>query len=106
MAHLHQFPVDALKIDRSFISGIANSPESPALIRTLVQLGRTLGIETLAEGIGDKTQLQALRREQCDNGQGYLFARPLPLKDLELFIGHPSRPASSQPPDPRLSTKR
>jgi diguanylate cyclase (GGDEF)-like protein len=106
MAHLHQFPVDALKIDRSFISGIANSPESPALIRTLVQLGRTLGIETLAEGIEDKAQLQALRREQCDSGQGYLFARPLSLNDLELFIGHLSRPADSHPPDPRLSTTR
>jgi EAL domain-containing protein (putative c-di-GMP-specific phosphodiesterase class I) len=86
MAYLQQFPVDALKIDRSFISGIANSPESPALIHTLVQLGKTLGIETLAEGIEEHSQLQQLQREQCDSGQGYLFARPLTLHDLETFI--------------------
>ncbi len=86
LAYLRQFPVDALKIDRSFISGIAHSAEAPALIHTLVQLGKTLGIETLAEGIEERVQLQQLQLEQCDTGQGFLFARPLDRAALEHFV--------------------
>ena len=61
LAYLRQFPVDALKIDRSFIAAMADSPESGALIHTLVELGRTLGLETLAEGIEDNDQLAKLQ---------------------------------------------
>jgi diguanylate cyclase len=77
LAYLRQFPVDAIKIDRSFISGLAASAESTALIHTLVQLGKTLGLQTLGEGIEEAPQLHALQREHCDLGQGFLFARPL-----------------------------
>jgi diguanylate cyclase (GGDEF)-like protein len=77
LAYLRQFPVDALKIDRSFISGIAASADSQALIHTLVQLGKALGLETLGEGIEQEDQLRHLQHEQCDSGQGFLFARPL-----------------------------
>ena len=57
LGYLRQFPVDSLKIDRSFVTGIAGSEQSAALIHTLVQLGKSLDIETLAEGIEDKAQL-------------------------------------------------
>ena len=77
LAYLRRFPVDALKIDRSFISGIADSPAASALIHTLVQLGKTLGLETVAEGIEDRAQLEHLQREHCDTGQGFLLARPV-----------------------------
>jgi diguanylate cyclase (GGDEF)-like protein len=98
LAYLQQFPVDALKIDRSFITGIASSPEANALIHTLVQLGKTLGIETYAEGIEDRSQLQHLQREECDSGQGYLFAKPLSPRALEeLLTGSPS-PAEARIP--------
>jgi diguanylate cyclase (GGDEF)-like protein len=92
LAYLRQFPVDALKIDRSFIGGIAASKESAALIHTLVQLGKTLQIETLAEGIEDQVQLKTLQREQCDHGQGFLFSRPLDASAVEAFLqsGDPS----------------
>jgi diguanylate cyclase (GGDEF)-like protein len=86
LAYLRQFPVDALKIDRSFISGIARSAESTALIHTLVQLGKQLGLETLGEGIEDDAQLEELQREQCDLGQGFLFARPLDPLAVEEFL--------------------
>jgi diguanylate cyclase (GGDEF)-like protein len=86
LAYLRQFPVDALKIDRSFISGIAASKEAAALIRTLVQLGKTLQIETLAEGIEDQVQLETLQREHCDQGQGFLFSRPLDVGAVEAFL--------------------
>ena len=86
LAYLQQFPVDTLKIDRSFISAMADSPESGALIRTLVQLGKTLGLETLAEGIEESEQYSQLEREHCDSGQGFLYARPLDVDAVEAFM--------------------
>jgi EAL domain-containing protein (putative c-di-GMP-specific phosphodiesterase class I) len=86
LAHLQRFPVDALKIDRSFISQLAENPEGETLIRTLVQLGKALDIETLAEGIEGEDELSLLRSEQCDSGQGYLFAKPLEVHDAGAFL--------------------
>ncbi|MGP0100056.1 MAG: EAL domain-containing protein [Solirubrobacteraceae bacterium] len=87
LAYLRQFPADALKIDRCFIDGIATSKASAALIHTLVQLGKTLDIETLAEGIEDRDQLATLQREHCDQGQGFLFSQPLDVDAVERFLG-------------------
>ncbi len=89
LAYLRQFPIDALKIDRSFISGMASSSASTALIHTLVQLGKTLQIETLGEGIEQQAQLRRLQREDCDSGQGFLFARPLTARGMERFLKQP-----------------
>jgi diguanylate cyclase (GGDEF)-like protein len=77
LAYLRQFPADSLKIDRAFVAGVASSRDSLALIETLVQLGSSLGIKTLAEGIEDTAQLRALQRAGCDLGQGFLFSRPV-----------------------------
>jgi diguanylate cyclase (GGDEF)-like protein len=100
LAYLRQFPVDALKIDRSFISNLATSTDAAAIIHALVQLGKTLNIETLAEGIEDHDQLRELQREQCDQGQGFLFARPLDANAIEAFLAetrHSPSPAASHP---------
>ena len=86
LAYLRQFPADALKIDRSFIAGISTSKASAAVIHTLVALAKTLEIETLAEGIEDAGQLETLQREGCDQGQGFLFSRPLRADALEGFL--------------------
>ncbi|MGZ6595596.1 MAG: putative bifunctional diguanylate cyclase/phosphodiesterase [Solirubrobacteraceae bacterium] len=86
LAYLRQFSVDALKIDRSFIRGVAASSESAALIHTLVRLGKTLNLETLAEGIEDHEQLRALQRQECDMGQGFLLARPLDVEAADAFL--------------------
>ncbi|HXA55568.1 MAG TPA: EAL domain-containing protein, partial [Solirubrobacteraceae bacterium] len=86
LSHLQQFPVDALKIDRSFISRLTQSPEGDTLIRTLVQLGKAMSIETLAEGIERQHELSLLQDEECDSGQGFLFARPLDAATAEAFF--------------------
>ncbi len=86
LAHLQQFPVDALKIDRSFISGLRSNKEGETLIHTLVQLGKALSIETFAEGIEQQHELSLLKDEACDNGQGFLFARPLDVAAIESFF--------------------
>jgi diguanylate cyclase (GGDEF)-like protein len=86
LAHLQRFPVDALKIDRSFISGLRHNNEGETLIRTLVQLGKALAIETLAEGIEGEQELSLLKDESCDSGQGFLFACPLDIAAMESFL--------------------
>jgi len=97
LAHLRQFPVDALKIDRSFITGLAHNLEGETLIRTLVQLGKALSIETIAEGIEQPTELSLLQDENCDGGQGFLFARPLAAGDIEAFLQTCAKPAAQAP---------
>jgi diguanylate cyclase (GGDEF)-like protein len=87
LTYLRRFHVDAIKIDRSFVSSMADSTESAVIVRTLVQLGKSLGIETVAEGIEARQQLKHLQREDCDSGQGFLFARPLSPEALQALIG-------------------
>ena len=82
LAYLRQFPIDCIKIDKSFTSAIAASPESLTLIRTLVQLGKDLGLKTLAEGVETMGEMDVLRADRVNEAQGYLFARPL---DPEMF---------------------
>ncbi len=86
LAHLQRFPVDALKIDQSFITGMSRYHEGETLIRSLVQLGKSLSIQTFAEGIEQQHELSLLREEDCDHGQGFLFARPLDVAATEVFL--------------------
>ena len=86
LAHLQRFPVDALKIDRSFIAQLAQGYEGEMVLRTLLQLGKALAIETLAEGIERPQDLSMIRKENCDSAQGFLFARPLDAESAESFF--------------------
>ncbi len=86
LAYLRQFPVDSLKIDRTFITGLTLSGESHALTHTLIQLGRALGLQTLAEGVEQPSQVRQLQHEGCDLAQGFLFARPLAPDAVEDFL--------------------
>lgn len=76
LAYLQRFPVDCLKIDRAFVNAMTESSESLALLHTLVQLGKLLGLDTVAEGVETHAQLQGLRDEQIDFVQGFLLSRP------------------------------
>ncbi len=101
LAHLQRFPVDALKIDQSFISGLRNNQEGETLIHSLVQLGKALSIETFAEGIEQQQELSLLRGENCDSGQGFYFARPCDAAATETFLrnwAENATPASAQAP--------
>jgi len=103
LAHLQQFPVDALKIDRSFISGMTDNQEGETLLHALVQLGKSLSIETLAEGIEHQRELSLVQDEQFDSGQGFLFARPLDAAATEAFL----RDAANNPtPAPAQTPRR
>jgi diguanylate cyclase (GGDEF)-like protein/PAS domain S-box-containing protein len=86
LSYLRQFPVDILKIDRSFINTITERSQVPAIVRGLLDLGRTLQLETVAEGVELPFQSNQLREEHCDLAQGYLFARPMPAQEAELLL--------------------
>ena len=94
LAYLRQFPVDILKIDRSFVTPITDSAESKVLLHTLVQLGKQLGLKTLAEGIEQHEQFWQLQDEHCDSGQGFIFARPLAVDAVVDFLESLPNPQS------------
>jgi diguanylate cyclase (GGDEF)-like protein len=86
LAYLRQLPVDTIKIDRSFIAGLGSSQDAVAMVKMLVELGRSLRITTLGEGIEDEEQLELLRHARCDLGQGFLYARPLPIEQIDALL--------------------
>jgi diguanylate cyclase (GGDEF)-like protein len=87
LSYLRQFPIDILKIDQSFVMGIAETPESAAIVHTLVQLGKLLGLTTVAEGIETDEQWARLEAEGVDYGQGFLFSRPVEAKAIVQQLG-------------------
>ncbi len=91
LSYLQQLPVGCLKIDRSFVEAATTSRETEALISTFVQLGKNLGMKTLAEGVETTAQLDLLRSQDIDEVQGFLLARPLDSQSLETQILEPLR---------------
>jgi EAL domain-containing protein (putative c-di-GMP-specific phosphodiesterase class I) len=85
-AYLRRFPVDILKIDKSFVDGVATEPTASALVDAMIRIGKTLRLETVAEGVEKADQAERLRTLQCDLGQGYLFARPLPSERITEML--------------------
>ncbi|MET8150158.1 bifunctional diguanylate cyclase/phosphodiesterase [Actinoplanes sp. NPDC049668] len=88
LAYLRRYPMDILKIDRSFVDRLGGDREDEALVRTIVRLGKSLGMTTVAEGIEDAVQLAALRELDCDVAQGYLLSRPLPAADAGQLLAN------------------
>jgi EAL domain-containing protein (putative c-di-GMP-specific phosphodiesterase class I) len=86
LSYLHRFPIDILKIDRSFVSSLTNSENGPELARAVVTLGETLGLDTVAEGIELEPQVAALLALGCVAGQGFLFARAGSLEELSKSV--------------------
>jgi EAL domain-containing protein (putative c-di-GMP-specific phosphodiesterase class I) len=86
LAYLRQFPIDVLKIDRTFVSGMTETRESAAIVHTLVQLGKVLGLATVAEDIETDEQRERLKTEEVNIGQGFFFARPLDVEGVEQFL--------------------
>lgn len=79
---LHQFPFDVLKIDRSFVSRMAEGEQSLQIVRTILELARVLGMNVVAEGVETREQCDLLKKMGCRYGQGYLFAKPMPADEI------------------------
>jgi len=82
LAYLKRFPIDVLKIDRAFVSGLNERGQDSAIVQTVVGLARALGLRTTAEGIEDRSQWDRLEQLGCDSGQGFIYSRPLPSDAL------------------------
>ena len=86
LAHLRRLPVDIIKVDPSFVAGLGQDPTLTLLTRTIVQVGRDLGMQVVAEGIEEPRQLAELREMGCGYGQGFLVARPMAAPGVEALI--------------------
>ena len=87
LSYLHRFPIDTLKIDRSFVTQMTDNTENAEIVRTIVTLARSLDMDVIAEGVETREQLRQLRSLGCDYGQGYLFSKAVAAgQALELLL--------------------
>jgi diguanylate cyclase (GGDEF)-like protein/PAS domain S-box-containing protein len=98
LAYLSRFRVGSLKIDRSFVAGMMSRKGDAAIVRAILHMARALEFTVVAEGVETQAQADALRKLRCDQAQGYLFARPMPVADFKAFL------ASAAPPARRRTT--
>nr|WP_267875699.1 EAL domain-containing protein [Duganella radicis] len=91
LSYLKSFPLDYLKIDRSFVAGLPQDRSDAAIVRAIIAMAHTLGLKVIAEGVETAGQLAFLRAQQCDEIQGYWFSRPLAVADMETYLGRPGQ---------------
>lgn len=114
LSYLHRFPIDLLKVDRSFVGAMEENTENGEIVRTVVALAKALNLKVVAEGIESIHQFHQLRILKCEYGQGYLFSKPLPVADIERLIADnqrwqnilPSNPVPLVPPARDMSHLR
>jgi len=87
LSYLRSFPFDKIKIDRSFVRELTASANGAAIVRAIASLGASLGMETIAEGVETKEQLDIIRAEGCTDAQGFYFSPPRPVKELAELLG-------------------
>jgi diguanylate cyclase (GGDEF)-like protein len=103
LGYLHQFPIDTIKIDKVFIESITDGSRAAGLARAVVQLGHTIGLSVVAEGVETEEQAGALREMGCSLAQGYLFCRPVDVHEIDAVLdratpfGRPGSEAGLQP---------
>jgi predicted signal transduction protein with EAL and GGDEF domain len=86
LSHLKQFPVDVLKIDRSFVRDFVEDPDDAAIVRAVINLGKSLGIKTVAEGVETREQAAFLAEQGCDFGQGFFYGKAIAAADMPALI--------------------
>jgi EAL domain-containing protein (putative c-di-GMP-specific phosphodiesterase class I) len=106
LSYLQNFPINTLKIDRSFVKRLGSSNESDEIVRTIVKLAHTLGMEVTAEGIEESSQRAQLTSLACETGQGFLYSRPISDVNVELLLaklaGPPQQPLVPIAPLPAI----
>ncbi|MET0746682.1 MAG: EAL domain-containing protein [Rhizobium sp.] len=106
LSYLRSFPFQKIKIDRSFVSDIAESPPAQAIMRAMILLGKALGMRVTAEGVETARQFEMLRDEGCDEIQGYFISPPRPFAEVAQLLSSPVLPAPSPSPGRSAKTGR
>jgi diguanylate cyclase (GGDEF)-like protein len=101
LSYLRRLPVHEVKVDRSFVQGMATDPGDLAIVNAVVTLSQQFGLTVVAEGVESELTLELLRDIGCEIGQGFLFSRPLPYERLEAWFGAQNEAESQQPADVR-----
>jgi EAL domain-containing protein (putative c-di-GMP-specific phosphodiesterase class I) len=86
LAYLRRLPIDEIKIDKSFVQGMVTDLGDHAIVRAIIDLGHSLGLRVVAEGVEEEAARDALRSLDCDELQGFLLARPMPIEKLEAWL--------------------
>ena len=86
LSYIARLPINLVKIDRSFVNGMANSPQDMAIVTTIIALAHSLNLRVVAEGVETESQSKLLKLLKCDEAQGYLFSKPLPAADIEALL--------------------
>ncbi|MCG8643890.1 MAG: EAL domain-containing protein, partial [Desulfobacterales bacterium] len=92
LAYLQQFPIDQIKIDRSFIGSIEKKGDSFEIVKSILSLSKSLGLSTVAEGVETCEQIRILNRFSCESAQGYYFSKPMPPDLAGLFLKNKAYP--------------
>jgi EAL domain-containing protein (putative c-di-GMP-specific phosphodiesterase class I) len=112
---MKQFPIDTIKIDRSFVRDLPNDSEDQAIAQAIISMGKALGMTIIAEGVETVEQETFLRDHACDEMQGFLFSKPLPAREMAELLKaaprlaspplQPGTDAAAEPPAPRSGLK-
>jgi EAL domain-containing protein (putative c-di-GMP-specific phosphodiesterase class I) len=86
LGYLRKFPIDALKIDQSFVGQITTAPDDASIVTAVISMARSLKLRVVAEGVETLAQLDFLKALECDEAQGYYFSRPVPARDFEKLL--------------------
>lgn len=97
LSYLKRLPLDQIKIDRSFVRDIPDDPNDTAIVRAILAMGRSLGMQVIAEGVENPSQRDFLTENGCDGFQGYLFGKPVPIDEWDAFLDRPPASAGDAP---------
>ena len=95
LSYLKRLPLDEVKIDRSFVSGMTDDENDAVIVRSTIDLARNLGLDVVAEGVESAGIMAELKRLRCDTAQGFHISRPLPAQDVSVSLRGPARKPSS-----------
>jgi sensor c-di-GMP phosphodiesterase-like protein len=98
LSYLKSLPLDKMKIDKSFVQDLLDDEDDATIVRAIIQLGKSLGMQVIAEGVETAEQEAYIIAQGCNEGQGYLYSKPLPARELTLYLKQARRLSNASNP--------